>query len=287
MVIIMKVLLTGCNGQLGRELTRQFDRFADKYEILKTDVHNLDITDYNSVMGIVKSTRPDAVINCAACTNVDACESDEILAFRVNAMGARNLSAASDMVGAKMLQVSTDYVFDGSISKPKREYDETNPQNCYGRSKLLGEKLVKDTNKRFFIVRTAWLYGDGNNFVRTMLKLSKEKKEIDIVNDQTGSPTSTIDLARCIINLINTDNYGIYHATGEGSCSWYEFAQAIFKLAGIDINVNAITSEQLNRPAVRPKYSVLDNFMLKILDINNFRYWEDALREYMEGEKAV
>ncbi len=283
----MKVLLTGCEGQLGRELIRQLDNCTGKYEVFKTDIGSLDITDYNAVIEAMTSIRPETVINCAANTNVDACEDNEISSFRINAMGARNLSAASELVGAKIVQVSTDYVFDGSISKPKREYDETNPQNCYGRSKLLGEKLVKDTNKKFFIVRTAWLYGDGGNFVRTMLRLSKEKKQIDIVNDQTGSPTSTVDLARCIINLINTNNYGIYHATAEGACSWYEFAKAIFKIAGIDVQVNAITSEQLSRPALRPKYSVLDNFMLKILDINNFRHWEEALREYLEGERAV
>lgn len=283
----MKVLLTGCEGQLGRELTRQLDNCNGKYDVFKTDISSLDITDNNAVIEAITSIRPETVINCAAYTNADACEDNEISSFRVNAMGPRNLSAASELVGAKIVQVSTDYVFDGSISKPRREYDETKPLNCYGKSKLLGEKLVMDSNKRFFIVRTAWLYGDGDNFVRTMLRLSKKKKQIGVVNDQTGSPTSTVDLAKCIINLINTDNYGIYHTAGEGSCSWYEFAQAIFKIAGIDIQVDAITSEQLNRPASRPKYSVLDNFMLKVLNINNFRHWEETLREYLEGERVI
>jgi dTDP-4-dehydrorhamnose reductase len=283
----MRVLVTGSKGQLGRELAKQLYKLEDKYEVVQTDIHNLDITDFEEVLRVISSRKPDVVINCAAYTNVDACEGDETLAFRINAIGARNLSVASEMINAKIVQVSTDYVFDGNGGTPKREYDETNPENSYGKSKLLGEKLVMGTNKRFFIVRTAWLYGDGNNFVRTMLELAQNKKEIDIVCDQTGCPTSTVDLANCIINLINTDNYGVYHATGEGSCSWYEFARQIFKLCGADVKLNAITTEQLNRPAKRPKYSVLDNFMLKVLGMNSFRHWEDSLLHYLKGEKAV
>lgn len=280
----MKILITGCRGQLGLELIRQFNEFDGLYSLIETDVHNLDITNQAMVFDLVKSQKPDVIINCAAYTNVDGCESDELNAYRVNAIGPQNLSAAAFSVGAKIVQVSTDYVFDGTVSSPKIETDPINPRSVYGKSKALGEILVKEINPRHFIVRTAWLYGEGNNFVRTMLKLSKEKDEVKVVNDQFGSPTSTKDLARCIIKLINTESYGTYHGTCEGSCSWNQFAKKIFEIKGINIKVSDITTEELNRPAERPKYSVLDNFMLRLIGINEFRSWEEALIDYLKGE---
>lgn len=280
----MKVLITGCKGQLGLELIRQLNDNKGKYQLIETDVHNLDITNQPKVFQMVETQKPDVVINCAAFTNVDGCESNELDAFRVNAIGAQNLSIAAYKVGAKIVQISTDYVFDGTGNTPKREYEPVNPQNCYGKSKALGEKLVREANPKHYIIRTAWLYGEGNNFVRTMLKLAKEKREIDVVYDQVGTPTSTVDLAKCIIYLINTEHYGTFHATCEGSCSWYDFAKKIFEAKNIDIKVNKITSEQLNRPASRPKYSVLENFMLNLLNLNTFRHWEEALEEYLKGE---
>ena len=286
----MKVLITGCRGQLGIELCQQLNnlnRSNKRFELLKTDIDTLDITNSFQVHTMVTEEKPDVIINTAAYTNVDACETDELNAFRVNAIGAQNLSAAAFQIGAKMLQVSTDYVFDGTGNSPKREYDPINPQSVYGQSKALGEKLVLQTNPRHFIVRTAWLYGEGNNFVRTMLKLASEKKEINVVNDQIGSPTSTVDLASCIINLIKTDHYGVYHATCEGECSWYDFASRIFAMKSINIKVNPITTKELNRPAKRPAYSVLENFMLKLIGLNNFRQWEDALEECLEKNGDV
>ncbi|KNY29654.1 dTDP-4-dehydrorhamnose reductase [Pseudobacteroides cellulosolvens] len=280
----MKVLITGCRGQLGLELARQFNEFNGVYNLIETDVHNLDITNQVMVFELVKAQKPDVIINCAAYTNVDGCESDELNAYRVNAIGPQNLSAAALSVGAKMVQVSTDYVFDGTGNTPKVETDPMNPRSVYGKSKAMGEILVKDTNPRHFIVRTAWLYGEGNNFVRTMLKLAKEKDEVKVVNDQFGSPTSTKDLARCIIKLINSESYGTYHGTCEGSCSWNQFAKKIFEIKGINIKVSEMTTEELNRPAERPKYSVLDNFMLKLVGINEFRSWEEALTDYLKGE---
>ena len=286
----MRILITGCNGQLGLELHRQLlERINAKqpYDLWETDLHNLDITDQCQVLELVQSQKPDAVINCAAYTNVDKCETDELNAFRVNAIGARNLAVAAYGIGAKMVQVSTDYVFDGTAKTPRREYDPISPVSCYGKSKALGEQLVRETNPRHFILRTAWLYGQGNNFVRTMLKLAREKDELNVVNDQIGSPTSTVDLAACILNLIHTEHYGTYHATCEGFCSWFEFAIKIFLLAGVRIPVNPITSEELNRPAPRPQYSVLDNYMLQLIGMNNFRPWEEALEEYMRKEKVT
>jgi dTDP-4-dehydrorhamnose reductase len=280
----MKVLITGCRGQLGLELVKQLLKRKRAYNIIETDIHNLDITSQPYVFSLVEDEKPDIIINCAAYTNVDACEQDEYTAFRVNAIGAQNLSAAAYKTGARIMQVSTDYVFDGEVDIPRKEYDTINPQSCYGRSKALGEKLVKETNPRHYIVRTAWLYGEGNNFVKTMLKLAKDRNEINVVNDQIGSPTSTVDLAHSMIDLLDTESYGTYHGTCEGCCSWYDFAKKVFKIKGIDIKVKPITTEQLNRPANRPKYSVLDNYMLKLIGLNTFRYWEDALRDYLKGE---
>ncbi|MCX7747307.1 MAG: dTDP-4-dehydrorhamnose reductase [Clostridia bacterium] len=274
-----KILITGCKGQLGIELIRQLKEM--EYKLIETDVHNLDITNPVAVRELLEAEKPDVIINSAAYTNVDGCETDLENAFKVNAVGPQNLAAEAYKIGSKLIQVSTDYVFDGTGNVPKREYHTVNPQSVYGESKLLGENLMKEINPRHFIVRTAWLYGEGNNFVRTMLRLAKEKDELSVVNDQIGSPTSTKDLAKCIINLMETDCYGTYHATCEGSCSWFEFAKKIFELKGIKIKVNPITTEELNRPAKRPKYSVLDNFMLKLIGLNSFRSWEEALTEYL------
>jgi len=279
----MKVLITGCKGQLGLEIIRQLNNEGG-HTLIETDVHNLDITNQQEVFNLVKTEKPDVIINCAAYTNVDGCEANELDAYRVNAHGPQNLSAAAFAIGSKIVQVSTDYVFDGNGSVPKREYDPVNPQSVYGASKNFGEIVVRETNPRHFIVRTAWLYGEGNNFVRTMLKLAKEKDQISVVHDQVGSPTSTKDLTKCIIDLIKTDSYGTYHGTCEGYCSWNDFAKKIFELKGLNIKVDNITTEELNRPANRPKYSVLENHMLNIIGLNTFRKWEDALEDYLIGE---
>ena len=280
----LKVLITGCQGQLGKELCRQIDKLNQvqkKLEVLATDFKQLDISDAQQVQNTITEEQPEIIINTAAFTNVDACETEELKAFRINAHGARNLSVAAYAIGAKIVQVSTDYVYDGIGTVPKRECDPVNPLNVYGKSKALGEQLVMATNPRHFIVRTAWLYGDGHNFVRTMLKLATERDEIRVVNDQIGSPTSTVDLARCILNLIQTDHYGIYHGTCEGECSWYEFAKRIFAIKGINITIIPISSGELNQTAKRPAYSVLENFMLELIGLNTFRKWEVALAEYL------
>jgi dTDP-4-dehydrorhamnose reductase len=241
----------------------------------------MDITDTHQVQKIVSFEKPEVIINTAAYTKVDACETDEKTAFRVNAIGARNLAVAAFSIGAKILQVSTDYVFDGTGKIPLREYDPINPLSVYGKSKALGEQLVMTTNPRHFILRTAWLYGDGSNFVRTILKLAAEQDELRVVNDQVGTPTSTVDLAKCILALIQTEHYGIYHGTCEGECSWYEFAKRILALKGIDKRVIPISTKELKQAAKRPAYSVLENFMLDLVGLNFFRTWEEALEEYL------
>lgn len=277
----MKVIITGSNGQLGKELTKQM---YGKYELICTDRESLDILNFEKVEKFIIEKKPDVVINCAAHTAVDVCETDIDNAYKINALGPRNLAIACEKIGAKFVQVSTDYVFDGSGKRPYREDDITCPNSIYGTSKLMGEQFTKEFCSKYFIVRTAWLYGDGNNFVKTMLKLSETHNELNVVNDQVGSPTSTVDLSRAIIELMSTEYYGTYHGTCEGECSWYDFAKKIFEIKNIDIKVNPVTSEEFKRPAPRPAYSVLDNFMFRLIKLNSFRNWEESLGEYLKGE---
>ena len=279
----MKILITGSKGQLGLELVKQL-KIKGLYKIIDTDRDELDIVDIDNVNEFILSSKPDVVINCAAHTAVDLCETDIDNAYKINAIGPRNLAIACEKINAKFVQVSTDYVFDGNIDRPYREDDNTCPNSIYGSSKLMGEKFTKEFCSRYFIVRTAWLYGEGNNFVRTMLKLSETNSELNVVNDQFGSPTSTVDLAKAIIDLMTTEHYGVYHGTCEGQCSWYDFAKKIFELKNIDIKVNPVTSEEFKRPAPRPAYSVLDNFMFKLVGLNSFRNWEKSLEEYLDKE---
>lgn len=280
----MKILLTGGNGQLGLELHKQLKEKYCNYEIISTDYNTLDITNFEQVRDTICTQQANVVINCAAHTAVDKCEEDIENAYKINAIGPKNLAIACDEIGAKLVQVSTDYVFNGEVPGARREDDITGPQSIYGTSKLLGEEYVKTFCKKHFIIRTAWLYGEGNNFVRTMLKLAETNKELNVVGDQFGSPTSTKDLAKAIIELMQTEYYGTFHGTCEGECSWYDFACKIFELKGIDVKVNKVTSEEFVRPAKRPKYSVLDNFMLKLYGLNRFRHWEEALNDYLEVE---
>ncbi len=281
----MKILLTGANGQLGLELRKQMSLLGQAYEIIATDYDTLDITNYEQVKSILQVQRPDVIINCAGYTAVDLCEEQVEKAYIVNALGPKHLGQVCNEIGAKLIHISTDYVFSGESSRALREDDPTSPINIYGKSKLAGDEYVKTFCKKHFIIRTAWLYGEGNNFVKTMLTLAQVKKEINVVGDQIGTPTSTKDLSRVIIKLMHTEYYGTYHATCEGMCSWYDFAVKIFELANINIKVNKVTSEDYISSAKRPKYSVLDNFMLKLYGLNTVRTWEDALIDYLEEEK--
>ncbi|SFM09341.1 dTDP-4-dehydrorhamnose reductase [Halanaerobium salsuginis] len=276
------ILLVGSSGQLGLELQKQL---KDKnFEYITLDLPKFDITELDLVIEKITNEKLDIIINCAAYTDVDGCENNKETAFKVNALGAKNLAIAAEKIGAKLVHVSTDYIFNGQGEKPYKEYEHSSPQTVYGKSKLLGEKYVEQFSSKFFIFRTAWLYGDGNNFVRTMLRLAEENEELNVVNDQIGSPTSTVDLAKTIIDLMETEHYGLYHATCEGQCSWYDFAKKIFEIKNIDIKVSPVSSDEFKRAAERPKYSVLDNYMLKLIDKNNFRYWEESLEEYLEME---
>ncbi|MCC0663379.1 MULTISPECIES: dTDP-4-dehydrorhamnose reductase [unclassified Clostridioides] len=283
----MKILITGSNGQLGKELVNQLKSINQsmnqpKYTILATTRDDLDISNQINVDDFILYNKPDVVINCAAYTKVDVCEDNIEIAYKINALGAKNLAIASERVNAKLVHISTDYVFNGFSKYPYREDNKTEPNSVYGKSKLMGEKFVEQFSHKYFILRTAWLYGDGNNFVKTMIKLSLENKEVNVVNDQFGSPTSTVDLAKVIIRIMETENYGVYHATCEGQCSWYDFAKKIFELKNIDIKVNPIKSSDFKSKVQRPQYSVLDNFMLKLIGLNSFRVWEESIEEYLK-----
>ena len=285
----VKILLTGAGGQLGRALMAQIGQggsLAGTHLLLPVDLPEWDITNRAQVFATVREWQPDVVINCAGYTDVDRAEAEEKEAFRVNALGARDLSAAAFQVGAKILQISTDYVFDGEETIPRREYHPVNPVNAYGRSKAWGERLVRETNPRHFILRTAWLFGEGRNFVRKIIALSREKEEISVVADQFGTPTSAADLAQCILRLIQTESYGTYHATNEGESSWYSFARRILALTGIECRVKPVTSRELARPAPRPRYAVLENHMLEVSALFKFRHWEEALAEYLQVEET-
>ena len=277
----MRILVTGANGQLGREITKQ----GQQHELILTDYDTLDITDGQAVAKLFREVQPQAVIHCAAYTNVDAAESDMDGAFRVNVIGAQNIAAGCLATGARMVYVSTDYVFNGKGSALYREFDAVHPETVYGRTKFQGEEMVRQILGRHYILRTAWLYGDGNNFVRTMLKLADDHATLKVVNDQVGTPTSTVDLARTIFQLLATDGYGTYHATCQGECSWYEFACEIFKIAGKEINVVPVTTAEFPRPAKRPAYSVLDNYMLRMTVGDTMRDWREALAEYLACDK--
>lgn len=276
-----KILVTGCNGQLGRAVNALMGKDSDT-EIINTDVDDLDITRVDSVLDIVRSVKPDAIINCAAYTAVDASESDLDLAYKINAIGPRNLSIAATDVGARLMHISTDYVFDGEGKSPYREFDAVNPQGAYGKTKLEGERFVAQFADRFFIIRTAWLYGDGKNFVKTMLNLAQSRDSVSVVADQFGTPTSASELAKAIEFLLFTDNYGLFHGTCEGSCCWADFTEEIYRIKDIHTRVNRITTDEYPTPAKRPAYSVLDNYMFRLTSDYKFADWHDAIREYLE-----
>ena len=284
-----KILLTGANGQLGRALRQVY---GEEAEFVLTDMvegdglRRLDISDLAAVRECLLMTRPDVVINCAAMTNVDGCEQNIEGAFRANAIGPRNLAIVTEQLGAKLIHVSTDYVFCGRDREyPYTEFDTPDPISAYGRTKLAGETMVRDFSSRYFLFRTAWLYGDGHNFVKTMLKLAKTHDELAVVCDQKGSPTSAIELARLIHELEPTEEYGVYHATCEGDTNWADFAEAIFQKAGKTVRVRHVTSEEYKvmnpESADRPKYGILDNMMLRLVSDYRMADWQDALEEYL------
>ncbi|WP_366347968.1 dTDP-4-dehydrorhamnose reductase [Paenibacillus amylolyticus] len=282
----MKVLVTGASGQLGRDVVLLLEK--EGHDVLACDRDQMDITNQAQCNDVISSYHPEVVIHCAAYTAVDAAETDIDGAYKVNAVGTRNVAVAAEKIGAKLIYISTDYVFDGKSVDPYQEYDNTNPQSVYGNSKRAGEWLVQSLSSRWFVVRTSWVYGlHGNNFVKTMLKLGQEKPKLQVVHDQKGSPTYTLDLAGFLMELMTTEMYGIYHASNSGTCTWYEFTQAIFEEAqttggvSIQAKLEPCTTEQFPRPAPRPVNSVMDHMSIRTNGLTDLRPWRDGLKEFI------
>ncbi|SDD30513.1 dTDP-4-dehydrorhamnose reductase [Paenibacillus sp. UNCCL117] len=276
----MKLLITGAGGQLGRDLVRVLEPAHTCYAFTR---QQLDVTDEAAMRERILSIAPDAVIYAAAYTQVDRAESEPELAFRVNAVGAGHAAMYAELVGAAIVYVSTDYVFDGEKGEPYKENDCTQPLGVYGRSKLAGEQLTRELNARHFIVRTSWLYGrDGSNFVTKILAAASNKRELTVVDDQYGSPTYTVDLAVCIGRLLETNAYGLYHVSNRGFCSRYTFAEAILAAAGRrDVRIRPARSDEFVLPAPRPANSALTDLALRRARLPRMRDWKSALEHFI------
>ncbi len=273
----MKVLLTGANGQLGRELSRLLpERGHETVALARAD---LDITDKEAIERAVEGHSPDLLINAAAYNAVDAAETDMEAAYAVNALGPRNLAVACERVGRELLHVSTNYVFDGRSERPYEPFDLPNPISAYGRSKLAGEEYVKHLCRRWYVVRTSGVYGEGGNFVRTMLRVGAQRGAVKVKDDEHISPTRALDLAHGILELVEDRGCGLYHLTNSGSCSWYDLARKTFGLAGMDVEVTPVASSEYPQSAARPA-----NGVLSALGGPRLRGWRGALAEYIERE---
>lgn len=277
---MQKIWVCGANGQIGKAINQVVNKL--EYEMLDTDIDTLNITDTDEVLRFGEMNRPDIIINCTGMTDIKACEENPKMAFKVNALGARNLSIIARTLGAKFVQLSTDDVFDGQSNKPYNEFDVTNPVTMYGKSKLAGENYVKEFASKHFIIRSTWVYGDGENFVLDFLKKVDEGAHLSIAEDHLGSPTSARDLAEFILYLVKTSEYGTYHATNKGVCSRYEFAKEILALTGKTADMQAVPLQESDFSSVRPAYAVLDNFIMSIIDIYQFADWKTSLREYLQ-----
>lgn len=279
----MKVLVTGANGQLGYDVVKELQK--QNIECYGASRQDFDIVDFEATENFIKNYMPDAVIHCAAYTAVDKAEDEQGLCYLVNASATENIAKICKKINAKMLYISTDYVFDGTKDGFYEVYDKPNPINVYGKTKLLGEQAVQKILDKYFIVRISWVFGEhGNNFVKTMLRLGKERKELNVVADQYGSPTYTADLAPLLVEMIKTDKYGVYHATNEGVCTWAEFAEEIFKIAGMNVKVNHITTAEYPTRAKRPMNSRLSKSKLLINNFYILNKWQIAIDQFMKGK---
>lgn len=282
----MKIALIGSNGQLGNDLAVAFSEHG--HAVCGLTHADIEISDSTSVSRALEDIRPEVVVNTAAMHHVENCEREPERAFAVNAIGPRNLALAARDLGAVLLHVSTDYVFDGAKGSPYLEEDNPRPLNAYGISKLAGEHFVRTTTAKHFVIRTSGLYGKsscrakgGLNFIELMLKLAKERGEVRVVDCEVVSPTSTAELAQQMVRLSHSDCYGLYHATAEGSCSWYEFAQEIFTITDTPVRLKVASPDEFPAKVARPKYSVLENRALKSRGLNTFKPWQDSLHKYL------
>ena len=277
----MRVFVTGVKGQLGYDVMNELEKQG--LEGIGVDIDEMDITDADQVNKVIKEAAPDAVIHCAAYTAVDAAEDNEEICRKVNAQGTENIAKVCEELDIKMMYISTDYVFNGQGERPWEPDDEREPLNVYGQTKYEGELAIEEHVKKFFTVRIAWVFGvNGKNFIKTMLNLGKTHDHLTVVNDQTGSPTYTYDLARLLVDMIQTDKYGRYHATNEGICTWYEFACEIFKQAGMNVSVAPVSSDEYPAKAKRPSNSRMDKSKLTANGFTLLPTWQDALSRYLK-----
>lgn len=278
----MKVLVTGVKGQLGFDVMRELEKRG--HDAVGVDIEEMDITDEEQVNHVIKTASPDVVIHCSAYTAVDRAEDEVDLCRKVNAGGTRNIAQVCAELDCKMVYISTDYIFSGEGDRPWKPDDEADPLNVYGQTKYEGEQEIKDRLNKYFIVRISWVFGiNGNNFVKTMLRLGKEKGAVNVVDDQIGSPTYTYDLAGLLVDMAESDAYGQYHATNEGICSWYEFAKEIFKAAGMDeVRVTPVSSSEFHSKAKRPFNSRMSKEGLVKSGFNKLPSWQDAVKRYIK-----
>lgn len=282
----MRVAVVGANGQLGSDLVETFSNNGD--EVCTLTHAGVEVRDFDSVRGALLELQPQVVVNTAAMHDVEICEQQPEKAFAVNAIGPRNLALAAREIDAVLMHLSTDYVFDGTKSTPYDEMDLPGPLNVYGNTKLAGEYFVRSATEKYFVIRTSGLYGKHlcrgkrtRNFVELMLKLARERNEVRVIDDEVVSPTSTEEVARQVLALSRSTCYGLYHATAEGSCSWYEFAREIFNLTDSRVSLKVASPNEFAAKVPRPKYSVLENRALKQIGVNTFRQWQDGLRDYL------
>lgn len=282
----MKVLVTGVKGQLGYDVVNELTKRG--HIAIGTDIEEMDITNAQCVSKVIKENTPDAVVHCAAYTAVDAAEDNEEICRKINVDGTQNIANVCKELDIKMVYISTDYVFDGEGERPWEPSDERTPLNIYGQTKYEGELAVENTVDKFFIVRIAWVFGiNGKNFVKTMLNLGKTRDSLTVVNDQYGSPTFTYDLARLLVDMIETEKYGVYHATNEGICTWYEFACEIFKQANLNVKVTPVSASEYPAKAKRPSNSRMSKEKLTENGFEKLPTWQNALERYLKELKAA
>ncbi|QUO33455.1 dTDP-4-dehydrorhamnose reductase [Faecalicatena sp. Marseille-Q4148] len=277
----MRILVTGVKGQLGYDVVNELEKRG--HTAIGVDIDEMDITDAEAVDRVITEADVEAVIHCAAYTAVDAAEDNLELCRKVNAAGTENIAKVCKKLDLKMVYISTDYVFDGEGERPWEPDDRRDPLNAYGIGKYEGELAVEENLEKYFIIRIAWVFGvNGKNFIKTMLKLGETRDEVSVVNDQIGSPTYTYDLARLIVDMVETEKYGRYHATNEGFCSWYEFACEIFRQAGMNVKVHPVTSDEFPAKAKRPHNSRMSKEKLSENGFERLPSWQDALKRYLE-----
>lgn len=283
----MKVLVTGVKGQLGYDVVRELQ--SRGHEAIGVDIEEMDITDETAVSRVMEETAPEAVIHCSAFTAVDRAEEERELCYKVNVEGTENIAKMCQKLGCKMLYLSTDYIFSGEGQRPWEPEDTPSPLNAYGQSKYQGEVALRQYVDKYFIVRISWVFGiNGNNFIKTMLRLGKENGAVKVVDDQIGSPTYTFDLAKLLVDMIETEQYGAYHVTNEGICSWYEFAKEIFQEANMkEVTVIPVSSEEFPVKAKRPKNSRMSKEKLVQNGFSLLPSWQDAVKRYIKELKKV